>query len=126
MKRIPVFIALLAVLALPAIALAERGATASASEASLSPTTMSAYQMGAGVSIVDFAFSPSYVAVSAGSTVSWYNAGAAPHTVSSDWGAFDSGTLGSGGGYSMTFWTPGYYSYHCAIHPGMTGAVQVN
>ena len=79
----------------------------------------------AGVTIVDFAFSPYSVWAPAGSTVSWYNAGAAPHTVTSTTGAFGSGTLGSGGGYSVTLWTPGTYTYYCSIHPSMTGSVIV-
>lgn len=126
MKRIPVLLALIAVLALPAIALAASGGTAASSPVP-DGASSGAYQMAAaGVTIVDFAFSPSYVAVPAGSTVSWYNAGVAPHTVTSDAGIFASGTLGSGGGYAVTFSYPGYYGYYCSIHPGMTGAVQVS
>jgi plastocyanin len=78
------------------------------------------------VTIVDFAFQPHMVSVPAGSTVSWENSGAAPHTVTSDTGAFDSGTIGSGGGFSETFNDPGMYTYHCSIHPNMTGLVQVS
>lgn len=77
------------------------------------------------VTIVDFAFQPQQVSVPAGSTVSWENAGAAPHTVTSSTGAFDSGTIGSGAGFSETFSDPGLYPYHCTIHPNMTGMVQV-
>jgi plastocyanin len=118
MKRLACIFGLVAVLALPGLALAQGLAPAK--------DTMANYQ-GApvGVNILDFAYQPAYVVVPAGGTVSWYNAGAAPHTVTADWGAFDSGTLGSGGGYSMTFWTPGTYGYHCAIHPGMVGTVEV-
>jgi plastocyanin len=119
MQRMSFLFALVALLTLPAIAVATNGQPAAV-------TTAGDGQMAAGVTIVDFAFQPGYVVVPAGSTVSWYNAGAAPHTVTSSFGAFDSGTLGSGGGFSMTFWTPGSYGYFCAIHPSMTGTVQVN
>jgi plastocyanin len=119
MKRVALFVAFVALLTLPAIAVAATSAPPVAAPASEE-------QMGTGVTIVDFAFQPAYVVVAAGSTVSWYNAGAAPHTATSDVGAFDSGTLGSGGGFSTTFWTPGVYGYHCAIHPSMVGTVQVN
>lgn len=88
-------------------------------------TREAAAQTGAAVSIVDFAFSPAWVEVPAGSTVWWTNYGAAPHTVTSDFGGFDSGTLGTGGGFSLYFDTAGTYTYHCAIHPGMTGGVVV-
>ena len=48
-------------------------------------------QGGTAVSIVDFAFQPASIEVPAGSTVTWTNTGAAPHTVTADDGAFDSG-----------------------------------
>jgi len=81
---------------------------------------------GAGVSIVDFAFQPSLISVPVGTTVTWTNSGAAPHTVTSNSGAFDSGAIGSGGKFSASFSAPGTYMYHCSIHPNMTGAVQVS
>lgn len=78
------------------------------------------------VTIVDFAFQPHFVSVDAGSTVSWSNTGAAPHTVTSNTGDFDSGTIGSGGDYSETFSDAGLFMYHCTIHPNMSGLVQVS
>src|SRR5215217_3958974 len=77
------------------------------------------------VSIVDFAFQPASIEVAAGSTVTWTNTGAATHTVTADNGAFDSGQLGPGATFSQTFTTPGTYTYHCEIHPRMTGTVVV-
>ncbi len=121
MKRIAILFAFIAVLTLPALAMANGSAPPA-----VDPSAAAGYQMGAGVTIAGFAFQPAYIVVPAGSTVSWYNADAAPHTATSDFGAFDTGTLGSGGGASITFWTPGVYGYHCAIHPGMVGTVQVN
>ncbi len=82
-------------------------------------------QNGASVSIVDFAFQPGSIEVAAGSTVTWTNNGSAPHTVSSDSGAFESGQLSPGASFSQTFDTPGAYTYHCSIHPQMTGTVVV-
>ncbi len=78
------------------------------------------------VTIVDFAFQPRLVSVPAGGTVTWQNNGAAPHTVTSNTGTFDSGTIGSGGSFSTTFSNPGMYMYHCEIHPNMMGAVMVS
>lgn len=121
MKQIALFAALIAILILPAIATANPNGQAGASD-SVAPM----HQMsGAGVTIVDFAFQPAYVVVPAGGTVTWYNAGAAPHTATSDWGTFDSGYLAPGGSSSVTFWSPGVFSYLCTIHPGMVGTVEV-
>ena len=77
------------------------------------------------ISIVDFAFQPASIEVPAGSTVTWTNTGAATHTVTADDGAFDSGQLKPGTNFSQTFTTPGTYTYHCEIHPQMTGTVVV-
>lgn len=121
MKRILFVLAVAALLIVPTAALVRASGAVVTDNAPIG-----AQIGGAVVTIVDFAFTPGWVAVPAGSTVSWYNAGAAPHTVTSDAGIFASGTIGSGGSYAVTFTTPGYYSYYCSIHPGMTGAVQVN
>jgi len=118
MKRLVAGLGLVVVLALPAAA----GASV-AQPAGHAPTAETQY--GASVSIVDFAFSPSYVEIPAGGTVSWYNAGGAPHTVTSNSGAFDSGTISPGGGYGVTLTVPGTYSYYCSIHPGMSGTIVV-
>ena len=83
-------------------------------------------QDGAAVSIVDFAFPPASIAVAAGGAVTWTNAGAAPHTVTADNGAFDSGRLAPGASFSQTFDTAGSFAYHCAIHPNMVGTSTVN
>jgi len=77
------------------------------------------------VDIVDFAFNPSSITVEAGSTVTWTNSGNAPHTVTADDGAFDSGELANGETFSFTFDEPGTYSYHCDIHPDMVAEVIV-
>jgi len=78
------------------------------------------------VSINDFAFTPSPVTVTAGSTVTWTNnqSGVA-HTVTADDGSFDSGRLGTGQTFSMTFSAAGTVAYHCSIHPFMHGTITV-
>ncbi|MGH2558083.1 MAG: cupredoxin domain-containing protein [Thermomicrobiales bacterium] len=75
------------------------------------------------VSIIDNAFDPGSITVTAGTTVVWTNNGAVAHTVTGD--GFDSGTVDSGGTYSLTFDTPGTYDYVCTIHSGMAGSVIV-
>jgi plastocyanin len=80
---------------------------------------------GASVAVVDFAFQPGGVQVSAGGTVSWTNNGESEHTVTASDGSFNSGTLSPGAGFSSTFSTPGTFSYNCTLHPEMTGTVTV-
>lgn len=77
------------------------------------------------VLIVDFAFEPSSLTVSAGSTVSWTNTGAALHTVTATNGSSDSGFLFSGDGYSKTFPSAQTFTYFCTLHPDMTGTITV-
>jgi plastocyanin len=77
------------------------------------------------VTIQDFSFSPATVQITPGTTVTWTNQGAAPHTVTSDGGVFDSGRLDAGQSFSHTFATAGTFSYHCAIHPQMTATIVV-
>jgi plastocyanin len=107
---VPAFLASLALIA--ALVFAWVGAVAPASAQS---TT---------VEIVDFAFSGN-ITVTAGSTVTWVNNGAAPHTATGDGGEFDTGTINAGGSASITFDTPGTYTYHCEIHPAMTASITV-
>lgn len=78
------------------------------------------------VFIQGMAFSPSSITVKAGTTITWTNQDAVTHTVTSNTGLFDSGSIGSGGTFSYMFDTAGTYSYHCAIHPSMTAKVIVN
>jgi plastocyanin len=77
------------------------------------------------VSIEDFFFSPANMTVAPGTTVKWVNNGQAPHTSTADDGTWDSGTLQPGESFSFTFDQPGTYTYHCNIHPNMTGTITV-
>jgi plastocyanin len=77
------------------------------------------------VDAVDFAFAPRSIDITAGTTITWRNTGAALHTVTAGDGSFDSGLVPSGGTYQRRFATPGTYSYLCNLHPEMTGVVRV-
>ncbi len=77
------------------------------------------------VTIKDFDFHPMDVTVPAGATVTWKNLDGEPHTVTSVDGAFRSGALDQGDGFSFTFARPGVYRYLCTIHPRMVGSVTV-
>ncbi len=78
-----------------------------------------------GVTIADNSFTPATLTVTVGSTVTWANSGALPHTVTDAAGSFDSGILLAAETYSRTFTTAGTFAYLCTIHPEMTGTVTV-
>ena len=77
------------------------------------------------IAIDNFAFTPSEVTISAGSTLAWTNNQNVRHTSTADNGAWDSGILTSGTSFQFTFETPGDFAYHCDIHPEMLGVVHV-
>lgn len=77
------------------------------------------------VNIGDDFFNPSSLTVTAGTIVTWTNRGSRGHTVTSDQGAFDSGSLNPGGSFSFTFKDKGTFSYHCNFHSGMTAKIVV-
>jgi plastocyanin len=78
------------------------------------------------VSIQNFAFVPQTITVAPGTTVVWTQKDSAPHTVTSDTGAWPaSAQLSTGQTFSFTFTKVGTYPYHCSVHPYMTGKVIV-
>lgn len=79
----------------------------------------------ADVPIRDFAFEPSEIRIRPGETVRWVNEDPVVHTVTADDGAFDSGPIQPGEGYSRRFDEPGEYPYHCTPHPFMKAVVIV-
>lgn len=80
--------------------------------------------------LASLAFSPANVAVQPGATVTWVF-GAVGHTVTFDAQAGVPNDIGSVSSpnanvsVSRTFTTAGIYTYHCSIHPSMTGSVTV-
>lgn len=75
------------------------------------------------VNIAGMAFSPASTTISKGTTVTWTNKDNMPHTVTADDNSFTSGNLSTGSTFTHTFNTATTITYHCAIHPGMTGSV---
>ena len=76
-------------------------------------------------------FAPGEVLLRRGGTVRWVNARAVPHTVSPDspgqagaWRAADIPAT-QGAEFAHTFATAGNFTYHCALHAGMTGTIRV-
>ena len=77
------------------------------------------------VAIVNYTFEPMELTIKVGTTVTWENKDAVPHTVTADNGAFDSGRMNQGDKFSFTFNEPGTYTYICDIHPYMKGTITV-
>jgi len=77
--------------------------------------------------IQNFTFSPASLPIQNGTTVTWTNQDTAPHQPTSDSGpvSFSSDPLAQGASFIFMFTTPGTYTYHCAIHPSMTGTIVV-
>jgi plastocyanin len=78
------------------------------------------------VFIQGMAFDPATITVAANTTITWTNKDAVAHTVTSDTGLFDSGSIATNGTFSFTFSTAGTYAYHCTPHPSMIATVKVN
>jgi len=72
-------------------------------------------------------FSPKPIQITVGSTVTWTNGTAPTHTATSDTAAWGTGNIAPGATSSaISFPTAGTFTYHCAIHPSMTGSVIVS
>src|SRR3712207_4642114 len=76
------------------------------------------------------AYQPNPVQVSVGSTVTWTNNDAQPHTATSGQnvtpdGRFDSGIMAPAATFDFTFTEAGEYPYFCMLHPNMVGTVSV-
>lgn len=138
-KKIIIGLAILAVIALAVILLVPRGEQPAVEEKRAEektaaeqkpavPTPPSAQLPSGGTVLVDikgFSFVGQTTRIGPGTTIIWKNSDPAAHTVTSDTGLFDSKALLKGQSYSLTFSQPGVYTYHCAIHPYMTGEIVV-
>ena len=78
------------------------------------------------VKIQGFAFSPSTITVTAGTSVTWTNYDNVAHTVTSDDGLFDSGSIQQNATFTHKFDSTGTFDYHCTPHPQMTASVVVH
>ena len=77
------------------------------------------------------AFSPNPIQVSVGTTVTWTNNDAQPHTVNSGEnatpsGLFDSPIMAPQATFEYTFTEAGEVPYFCILHPNMVGTVSVS
>jgi plastocyanin len=92
-----------------------------------SPAAIPVYSGRVDLSIQNFAFVSKTVTVKEGTTVVWKNNDTVDHTVTEDGGTSgpNSGKLAPGDGYPYTFPNAGTFTYHCSLHPSMTGTVVV-
>jgi plastocyanin len=78
------------------------------------------------VAILAASYTPEHVDVVAGDSVHWDNASVLRHTVTADDGSFGSRPLFGGEAYDHRFATAGAVAYHCTVHAGMRGEVDVH
>ena len=94
--------------------------------ATAAPTTSTSAAPASGaITVKNFAFSPSTLHVSKGATVTVTNQDGFSHTWTADNSSWND-PLPAGGSASRRFDTDGTFTYHCAIHPSMTGSVVVS
>ena len=128
MKLKLICFSLVAMMSLPMISVVTADAVSS---------TLSQQNETVNVTIQNFAYTPSNITVSDGTTVVWTNKEfLIPHSVVSDKKIinpdsgtsspmFDSGGLSSGASFSFQFNTTGAFTYYCREHPFMRGTVIV-
>jgi plastocyanin len=75
------------------------------------------------VAMAGLKFDPATLTVRKGTTVVFDNNDVAPHTVTSEDDAIDSGVLNSGKSFSLV--ASASFKYRCTIHPSMTAGVVV-
>jgi plastocyanin/glucose/arabinose dehydrogenase len=113
----------------PTPAPAPAAPSATAAPAAAAEPSAPAATGGTSVDMMNIAFNPDTVTVSAGTTVTWTNSDGVAHTVTWDDRSVDSGLIQPGDSYSFTFSSPGTYGYFCIPHgspgSGMHGTVVV-
>jgi plastocyanin len=78
----------------------------------------------------DFEFGPLEIKVKVGTTITWTNDGAKPHSATAVDKSFDTAIFQPGEAKSATFDAPGTFKYFCQLHGtpdgnGMVGTVIV-
>lgn len=80
---------------------------------------------GIGVTISGFAFGPGSVSVPAGKAITWTNTDESPHQIMVQGTKLRTDFVFKGQSAALTFPDAGVFSYNCALHPNMKGAVEV-
>jgi plastocyanin len=106
--------------------LVEGSASEAASTDAASDDAAAASADAVAVDIKDFTYVPDPIEVPAGTTITWTNSDAVPHTATAqDRAVLQSGTLNQGDSFSQTFAEPGSYDYFCEFHANMKGTIVV-
>jgi plastocyanin len=100
--------------------------TITATASGYTPGSAQTTGMGGLVLMTDFAFAPQTVTVTRNQYVTWKNTGAVLHTSTSDAALWSQSVAAAATSSAVYFGTVGSFTYHCTIHPGMTGTVVVN
>ncbi len=88
-------------------------------------------EVGGTVSMVEpadpqqWGFDPKTQAVQVGQAIRFTNSGKIAHTATQSQGAFDTGFLKNGESATLTFDTPGTFTFFCQPHPWMQGTIVV-
>jgi plastocyanin len=77
------------------------------------------------VGIDGLAYQPTALSVKVGDTIVWTNKDPFPHTVTSQAGGFDSGSLQSGQSWTYIASHKGEFAYVCTLHPNMKATLHV-
>lgn len=77
------------------------------------------------ITVQNMAFSPRSLGIPLGSTVTFAFRDPIAHTTTSNQGFWNSGPKTNGHDYVLYVGASGTFSYHCAIHPDMTGSLTV-
>jgi plastocyanin len=99
--------------------------TAPAESTTPAQTTTPAPNSTTTVDISNHAFNPAQLNVAPGTTVTFVNNDAEPHTATADNGLFDTGVLQPGSSFDVLLDGSGTVTYHCELHPHMQGSIVV-
>jgi quinohemoprotein ethanol dehydrogenase len=100
-------------------------ASAPPAPSNIGPSYPSGQGKTARVALTSDGFVPMRLPIAPGTTVTWTNDTSTVNTVTSETGAWDSGTLQPGQSFSYTFRKTGPYDYASTTHPGLGGVVVV-
>src|SRR5207249_280729 len=74
---------------------------------------------------MQWGFDPKTLTVQVGQAIRFTNTGKIAHTATQSQGAFDTGFLKNGESATLTFDTPGAFTFFCQPHPWMQGTIVV-